>query len=342
MKYNQVKFELSVDVIFNFISLVLMLFTLYYLKFAIDKNIAETINIFYIAIIIILQITTLFQLENCYFFVKTIQIGKKYLAITPCIICICGVCELIVQYITLNQLHHVMNTINSVITVPLIIFSLNYYLRNLNIKYKIIDAISNNVSWNFLRLYGIAALSFLCAHWASHERNNFSAASLLLNIIYEWLAMVVLLIQCTYMVMTLVYATDKKNKRQIKNPKYNVFFPYPFFIFGEIMIIIWGSVCMFSKSFILEESYLPTTAIYIGIYIFCSTYIHLKICKLRRIDFLCAILMISIILINYLLVNFISTNDIAGDFVAIVAEVFSLIIYVGSGWYAIKNMKNNP
>ena len=318
-----------------------MLFTLYYLKFAIDKNIAETINIFYITTIIILQITTLFQLENCYFFVKTMQMGKKYLAFAPCIICICGVCELIVQYITMNKLHHVMNIINSVIIVPLIIFSLNYYLRNLNLKYKIIDAISSNVSWDFLRLYGIAAVSFLCAHWASHERNNFSAASLLLNIIYEWLAMVVLLIQCTYMVMALVYATDKKNKRLINDPKYNVFFPYPFFILGGIMIIIWGNVCMFSKSFILEESYLPTTIIYIGVYISCSVYTHLKICKLRRIDFFWALLMISIILINYFLVNFISTNDIAGDFLAIIVEIFSLIIYVGSGLYAIKTMKKN-
>lgn len=209
-------------------------------------------------------------------------------------------------------------------------------MRNLNQKYELINLVGPGINLAVIRLFGIIVLLFLCALWGSYERNNFSIPSLFINLVYEWLAMIVMLIQCIYMVMALLHVAENKNT--IKGVCFKSLFPYGFFISGGIMIVAWGSVSMFSEAFILETSYLITTFLYIGLYLCCIYMIRKKIgCPLKGNDVVMAIVCNAIILLNYFGVDFNVTNNITGDFITIIVEVISLIGYVGAGVYIVKN-----
>lgn len=335
-RYNKFVYSKNEEMLFNGVSLGMMLFILYYMSFGIDHVIKESIYFFYVIVSILLQFLTFFRLENSYFFEKTMNIGKKYLFIVPAIICVLGLCELFIQYISMNVLHRMVNIFNSIITVPVIILSLNCYLRNINKKYKIVNAVAQKINLAAIRLYGIIVLLFLCALWGSYERSNFSTQSLFVNLIYEWLSMLVLLVQCTYMVMALLYAA--KNKDTIKHLNYKSLFPYRFFLCGGLMIVVWGGVGIFTKTFIIETAYLITTLIYFGLYLFCFYIVRKKIgCNLKREDLVISVVSNLIILLNYFWVEFNAANNIAaGDFITIIVEVISLIGCVGAGVYVIK------
>ena len=335
-KYNKLVLCKSDETLFNLFSLVLMLFILYYMSFGINIEIKQAIYFFYVIISVLLQILTFFRLENNYIFVKAMQIGKKHLFFVPVIVLILGLCELIIQYISMNTLHQPVNIFNSIITVPVIILSLNCYLRNLNKKYELINLVGPRINLAAIRLFGTIVLLFLCALWGSYERNNFSIPSLFINLVYEWLAMIVMLIQCIYAVMALLHVAGNRNT--IKGVCYKSLFPHGFFISGGIMIVAWGSVSMYSEAFILETSYLLTTLIYIGLYVCCIYMIRKMIgCTLKGNDVVMAIVCNTIILLNYFWVQFNAANNITGDFLTIIVEVISLIGYIGAGVYIVKN-----
>lgn len=108
-KYNKIIFSKDNETLFNIFSLILMLFILYYMSFGINIEIKKSIYIFYVITSVLLQIMTFFRLENNYILVKAMQIGKKHLFLVPSIVLLFGLCESIIQYISMNALHQPVN-----------------------------------------------------------------------------------------------------------------------------------------------------------------------------------------------------------------------------------------
>lgn len=258
----------------------------YFITNVLNDSIEPGIKAFIVITNICILAVGIFRIDNLYVFkfcCNNVKIlNKLYI---PIVLIIIGIIELKVQSLTMNgQLHGIHHIITSLIIIPIMIFWGVYYLASLNDKYGVLENYARkHLTINMIQIYASVSISYLFFHWCSYIRDNFSSYSLLINIIYDWLAMIVVLIIMTYAFLSLKYLMKEENRGKVKS--FKEVFPYGFFVSVFCFLICWGGMIFVLKEFTLESSYYITVLITVVSIVIYSVMIHWAIgAKAKKSD----------------------------------------------------------
>lgn len=327
MEYNKISRDKSEEGIVNAISFALMIVVMYLMNTFTDTNNLVVGNTFYTLLGIVLGILGFFRVENIYVLKKEIQIGKGYTYFWPIIIALVGGIELIVQYITRGTMHGSHHIINSVVVIPMCVLILNKYLYNINYNTEILDNVCSKISFSKVKISVLVSGSYLFLHWFSYERTNFSIYSLLVNILHNWIIIIILLLQCIYVYQGLSYAKNNS----MNNIKFEIYFPYGFAALCAVAIIIWGSYAFTMENYVLETSFYATVLVYILAYLIFASIIHFGIkSKMSRKDRLLMKVIVCGLIGYTMLVNNAANlkGAVAGNAIGILSASLVLLSFI--------------
>ena len=284
-------------------------------------------EIFYFFIGILIQGLDLIKIGNRYIFLDEIEKGKNFWLI-PIIVGGVGVAELITQYMTMGNIHEPHQALMFIFSVILIL-QCNKYMNRLNHCARVYKEIASKITLAKVKIIALTSFCFLYFHWFSYERSNFSTYSLVVNMLFNWLVMVYLLIFFMYIVL---YWKQVKDYEYIRKYTFRDIYPFDIERCAIALLIVWGSISLFVENFVIESAYYVIVFIVLSISIIYTAALTMmlktKITKkdIYQIIIMGFIIMGVLIVVIYRVSQKPSTNT--GNFGGIIISGLSLLSIV--------------
>lgn len=201
----------------------------------------------YVTLLLLVGIISIVSVLGCSMKLcaKDFPNSKKSRTCTWVVVCVLGIMQNILQYVTMgktNGLHHV---VTSLLIILLLISACNRYYETIsrNGKRLIIP-----INLSMLLLNGSCILGML--YWCYRPQEEFSGISLGSNILFEAFTLVVLIITVSRIIAAWI-TTDQQSKKKTGVMRY----PYSIFGLSELFLIVWGAVVFIGQHAKIESIY---------------------------------------------------------------------------------------
>lgn len=171
------------------------------------------------------------------------------------IVAILGIIQNVVQYFSMGKLNGLHHLITNCFIVPWLIASIvKYYQKEIYINNKTEGTIHAStiillITWSEI---------FLLPYWYLYPRKSFADESLLCNVIFEIVSIVLI----AMMAIRIISIWGVQAQKDSESRKLIKWFPYNFFASFGIFLIIWG-LMVFLYSDAIEYSYYITVFLYV-------------------------------------------------------------------------------